>query len=83
VFLLLESPCFQVSTTITVDEALSGLKTSFSFKVPDHKSVKVSIQQGGNISFTENTKRTMKSVQDVLTELYLTRILCLLISSVC
>jgi hypothetical protein len=72
-----------VSTTITVDEALSGLKTSFSFKVPDHKSVKVSIQQGGNISFTENTKRTMKSVQDVLTELYLTRILCLLISSVC
>nr|CAB3502092.1 unnamed protein product [Digitaria exilis] len=30
----------KVSTTVTVDEALTGLKTSFSFKVPDHKSGK-------------------------------------------
>ncbi|KAL6907434.1 hypothetical protein ACP4OV_002473 [Aristida adscensionis] len=34
----------KVSTTVTVDEALSGLKTSFSFRVPDHKSAKLDLQ---------------------------------------
>lgn len=38
---LLESPLLQVSTTVTVDEVLTGLKTSFSFRVPDQKSGKV------------------------------------------
>jgi hypothetical protein len=47
-----------VSTTVTVDEALTGLKTSFAFKVPDHKSGKVSIFgiEGVNISFAEYRK---------------------------
>ncbi|RCV46635.1 hypothetical protein SETIT_9G547300v2 [Setaria italica] len=38
----------KVSTTVTVDEALTGLKTSFSFKVPDHKSVKLDLQYAHN-----------------------------------
>jgi len=48
----------KVSTTVTVDEALTGLKTSFSFKVPDHKSGKVSMfrSKRGNISFPETQK---------------------------
>jgi hypothetical protein len=53
------SPCWlQVSTTVTVDEALTGLKTSFAFKVPDHKSGKVSVfgSKGGNISLLEYIK---------------------------
>uniref|UniRef100_A0A0A9BW84 Uncharacterized protein n=1 Tax=Arundo donax TaxID=35708 RepID=A0A0A9BW84_ARUDO len=41
---LLESCLLQVSTTVTVDEALTGLKTSFSFRVPDHKSGKLDLQ---------------------------------------
>ena len=55
---LLESSYLQVSTTVTVDEALTGLKTSFSFKVPDHKSGKVSMfrSKRGNISFPETQK---------------------------
>ena len=55
---LLESSWLQVSTTVTVDEALTGLKTSFAFKVPDHKSGKVSIfgSNGGNNSFIEYRK---------------------------
>jgi len=38
----------KVSTTVTVDEALTGLKTSFSFKVPDHKSGKLDLQYAHN-----------------------------------
>uniref|UniRef100_A0A0E0GGI4 Mitochondrial outer membrane protein porin 6 n=1 Tax=Oryza nivara TaxID=4536 RepID=A0A0E0GGI4_ORYNI len=34
----------RVSTTVTVDEALTGLKTSFSFRVPDQKSGKLDLQ---------------------------------------
>eukprot|EP00267_Zea_mays_P032519 XP_008665842.1 mitochondrial outer membrane protein porin 6 [Zea mays] len=37
-----------VSTTVTVDEALTGLKTSFAFKVPDHKSGKLDLQYAHN-----------------------------------
>jgi len=38
----------KVSTTVTVDEALTGLKTSFAFKVPDHKSGKLDLQYAHN-----------------------------------
>ncbi|KAF8780082.1 hypothetical protein HU200_001738 [Digitaria exilis] len=38
----------KVFTTVTVDEALTGLKTSFSFKVPDHKSGKLDLQYAHN-----------------------------------
>ncbi|WVZ55379.1 hypothetical protein U9M48_006046 [Paspalum notatum var. saurae] len=38
----------KVSATVTVDEALTGLKTSFSFKVPDHKSGKLDLQYAHN-----------------------------------
>ncbi|XP_006649363.1 mitochondrial outer membrane protein porin 6 [Oryza brachyantha] len=34
----------RVSSTVTVDEALTGLKTSFSFRVPDQKSGKLDLQ---------------------------------------
>jgi hypothetical protein len=34
--------CYQLFTTITVDEPAPGLKTIFSFKVPDQRSGKVS-----------------------------------------
>jgi hypothetical protein len=34
--------CHQLFTTITVDEPAPGLKTIFSFKVPDQRSGKVS-----------------------------------------
>lgn len=34
----------KVSTTVTVDEVLTGLKTSFSFRVPDQKSGKLDLQ---------------------------------------
>uniref|UniRef100_A0A0E0CUW9 Uncharacterized protein n=1 Tax=Oryza meridionalis TaxID=40149 RepID=A0A0E0CUW9_9ORYZ len=34
----------RVSTTVTVDEALTGLKSSFSFRVPDQKSGKLDLQ---------------------------------------
>ncbi|KAL5209622.1 hypothetical protein ABZP36_005245 [Zizania latifolia] len=34
----------KVSTTVTVNEALTGLKTSFSFRVPDQKSGKLDLQ---------------------------------------
>lgn len=33
-----------VSTTVTVNEFVSGVKTSFSFKIPDHKSGKLDVQ---------------------------------------
>ncbi|XP_078155641.1 voltage dependent anion channel 4 [Carex rostrata] len=33
-----------VSTTVTVNEAITGLKSSFSFKIPDHKSGKLNLQ---------------------------------------
>ncbi|CAN6314124.1 unnamed protein product, partial [Urochloa humidicola] len=38
----------KVSTTVTVDEALTGLKTSLNFKVPDHKSGKLDLQYAHN-----------------------------------
>ncbi|XP_047074005.1 mitochondrial outer membrane protein porin 6-like [Lolium rigidum] len=34
----------RVSSTVTVDEIVTGLKTSFSFKVPDQKSGKLDLQ---------------------------------------
>ncbi|XP_078174969.1 mitochondrial outer membrane protein porin 6-like [Carex rostrata] len=34
----------KVSTTVTVNEAITGLKSSFSFKIPDHKSGKLNLQ---------------------------------------
>uniref|UniRef100_A0ACD5TUB1 Uncharacterized protein n=1 Tax=Avena sativa TaxID=4498 RepID=A0ACD5TUB1_AVESA len=34
----------RVSSTVTVDEMLTGLKTSFSFRVPDQKSGKLDLQ---------------------------------------
>lgn len=34
---------YQLFTTVTVDEPAPGLKTIFSFKVPDQRSGKVSL----------------------------------------
>ena len=66
--ILLESLLLQVSTAVTFDEVVPGLKTSFGFKVPDQKSGKVGIFCfGGIINFTENirsrccSKRVMHS----------------------
>jgi hypothetical protein len=53
--ILLESLLLQVSTAVTFDEVVPGLKTSFSFKVPDQKSGKVGVFSfRGTINFTEN-----------------------------
>jgi hypothetical protein len=47
-----------VSTTITVNETLTGLKISFALKVLGHKSRKVSVfgSEGGNINLLEYRK---------------------------